>query len=131
MFKVISDFNILDFDPILGDIHSPVSLSLCTKGQFDSLPLDESDDENCEVNTLIKPRWIRENAQTFTEFIDMNLVADLICKLDDVDPLSVDNAVVNRLVDDCNSIIIIVAEKADMMFEITNRSHRTPTQKMK
>ena len=36
MFKVISDFNILDFDPILRDIHSPVSLSLCTKGEFDS-----------------------------------------------------------------------------------------------
>ena len=67
MFSIVSEFDVLDFDPILSDVHSPVSLSLHTKGTPGLIPntLNDVTVEDCEANTVVRPRCSRENEQFF------------------------------------------------------------------
>jgi hypothetical protein len=121
LFKNIVDFTVLDFDPILSDVHSPISLnlsSLSSTSDSDTSSYNSGDEENNSESIIgLKPRWVGENAVSFIENIDTDQVNVLLDKLENVDPLNIDFDSVNSLINDCNNVITTAADKASMIFE--------------
>ena len=113
LFRYVTDFNVLTFDPILSYMHNPVCLHLCsiirTDGYVDDTGNNDSLIEiNSECEHCVKTRWCRERAAVFAESREVSKIDELLGSLEGIDPQNTKLLMV--IVESCNSIIKDAAE---------------------
>ena len=123
LFRSVVDFNVLSFDPILSDIHMPITLNLCTNiGRVVSNSIGENIDFTNDTYIVItgnseysvKLRWSAERAPVFVDSLSQDRIDELLDRLNIIDVQTVDAAIVNDITEDCNNIIKSSAENANM-----------------
>ena len=85
LFVNVSTFDILNFDPLLSDVHKPVTFSLSCTGMSlnqENFESQNEDDTNNTGNQYVeKPVWNTKNRQDFIDAFDHGAIDIIIGKL--------------------------------------------------
>ena len=109
LFTSIVNFEICSFDSMLSDVHNALYIELLCKTR-------ESIIENFEdVTQVKKSKWKNENCQLFYSALCDDDIITLIEKLNIIDIDTVNNDVVNNLVEECSNIIRNAAVDSDLL----------------
>jgi hypothetical protein len=132
LFAYVSEFEVLPFDPMISDVHNALHVEvlpfvpmisdvhnalhvdiLCKSTcifQNDGIDLDEP-------SIHVKVVWDNNKCQSFNDFLNIENIARLNDKLDNIDTVNVNKDSINSLIDDCNDIIIEAAFASGMLKE--------------
>ena len=113
------DFEILPFDPLVSDIHNAMYIEMSCKNSCKLVPVstDNFQDTNEHVNIITKPKWENDKCQDFNNYLVDADINSLVSKLVSINIDKVDNAVINSLVDECNTIILGAAFNCNLLHE--------------
>ena len=107
-------FEVLPFDPMISDVHNALHVEILCKSTCivpnDGIYLDEP-------SIHVKAVWDNNNCQSFNDFLNIENIARLNDKLDNIDIANVNKDSINSLIDDCNDIIIEAASASGMLKE--------------
>ena len=114
LFAYVSEFEVLPFDPMISDVHNALHVDILCKStcifQNDGIDLDEP-------SIHVKVVWDNNKCQSFNDFLNIENIARLNDKLDNIDTVNVNKDSINSLIDDCNDIIIEAAFASGMLKE--------------
>ena len=112
LFACVSEFEVLD--PIISDVHNTLHVEILCKStcivKNDGIDL-------VEPSIHVKAVWDNNNCQSFNDFLNIENIARLNDKLDNIDIANVNKDSINSLIDDCNDIIIEAASASGMLKE--------------
>ncbi len=77
LFPLVKEFDILEFDPLLSDIHRPICISLACNDINDYTNADNADLHRPQCESSSKPTWKSEAKLDFVNAFDRNLIAEL------------------------------------------------------
>ena len=119
LFTCIIDFEILPFDPLVSDIHNAMYFEMSCKNSCKLVPVstDHFQDSNEHVNIITKPKWENDKCQDFNNFLVDADINSLVSKLVSINIDQVHNAVINSIVDECNTIILGAAFNCNLLHE--------------
>ncbi|MEW8548127.1 MAG: reverse transcriptase family protein, partial [Candidatus Thiodiazotropha sp.] len=125
LFQSVIDFQVLDFDSILSDVHCPLVLHIdgFSEGSISSGEVPQNNIS--EVRKKIV--WKNDSHTAFAESISLDEVREVCTLMDEYKHINDDNINnlinVDTLVDKCNKILLKAAEDSGNVVNITDRSN--------
>ena len=85
LITLVSEFEVLDYEPVLSDVHSPIVFKFMNKVLSEQGNLDVQDTEEEMESGDNYIRWIPEKKEDYVQKIDINKVQTLMARMDDVE----------------------------------------------
>ena len=122
LLKCITDFEVDLFDPLLSDVHSPISLALDI--ERDRQLTNESECEPIRVDTL-QAKWMKEKSHLYRNNFDLNQVQSLSEELENITDFSNDS--INNINIKIKNLLVGPAESAGIIKKRTVSNKKSST----
>jgi len=114
----VSKFDILTFDPILSDIHTPISFSIvCDFKSVDTGNITLDPNHNIASEPAEKPIWDANHREDFVNSFSQEDINSITQQLDDLanNVLEPTSQTIDSLVSDISNLYVKAARNADMI----------------
>ena len=112
--RYLSDFKVHKFDPLLSDIHCPISCHLLTKYKTNIYSNKEDNKGKYQTETKTKAtnvcKWAKEKSEEFLNKISNDKVNQLNTYLESLDETMVNSDIINQIVENIKDVFIDAAE---------------------
>ena len=128
LLSVVKVFEVLDFDPILSDIHRTISFAMQNL-IVDEMKVDLSTDIPVQVE---RPVWDQRHKDKFIESIDLEQIQILQTELDNIASYvdAEEEINIDRIVENISNILVDAAKKSDMIkVQTTSNSSNNKSKK--
>ena len=133
LFVNVSTFDIPNFDPLLSDVHKPVTFSLSCTGMSlnqENFESQNEDDTNNTGNQYVeKPVWNTKNRQDFVDAFDHGAIDIILGKLNQISANPVNDLNIDDIISDISDIFINAAKSVDMIKKINTSNTRNDIKK--
>ena len=114
-FPKLRHFDVMDFDPLLSDVHSVIEVCIMLSENIDNHVI-ESDSVVDEFSVLNKPTWVKNLSDDYKESFDEKIIDDLTIELDNLyDSKNYNDDIINSVTDKVSNIMLNAAINCDLV----------------
>ena len=132
MLRYLNNFRVHEFDPLLSDIHCPISCCIATDNFAGTKPQvigkDKSAFNSYVAHDTPTAKWIEEKASDFIRNISQEKVNTLCAYLESLDSTNINAATINQIIDKTGEIVV-GASKASLK-SLTKTKHQNRKEKI-
>ena len=131
MLRYLNNFRVHEFDPLLSDIHCPISCCIATDN-FAGTKSQEIGKDKSVFNSYVAQdtptaKWIEEKASDFIRNISQEKVNTLCAYLESLDSANINATTINQIIDKTGEIVV-GASKASFK-SLTKTKHQNSKEK--
>ena len=117
MLRYLSNFRVREFDPLLSDIHCPISCCIATDNfaetKFQEIGKDKSVFNSSVAQNTPTAKWIKEKPSDFIKNISQEKVKTLCAYLESlVDSTNINATTINQIIDKMGEIFVEASKES-------------------